>query len=121
MISKIANIFDLVTVAPGGDTTSVAINITNVSPDAKFYFDLDINHNGTGALSFLIGDTEDGSFYEPASNSIAAGHTKTTNTSGRDRYTIAMEGTLWIIFKLEETGGASDIIASGDFYVNDKV
>jgi len=116
---EIMNLFTAEVVSDSSTITSDIIPLSELSADAALFLDLAITGDGTAAARYLVGDTTDDTFYQPSGASdICTGHTKTTNTTGRNRYAISsVIFSKFMSFVIEETGGADSVTATAKLVI----
>ncbi len=94
------------------------ISLRNCGPETLFWVDLNASGGGDVVATYQVGDTPDETFYTPGS--AEAIHTLFKSSIGnasRDRFAVAIMGTPWIKFQLEENN-ASPVDVSMDLIIS---
>lgn len=115
MISTIT-IMSANSIAKSTGEASDIFKLDDLPADAKLFLDVLVTGDGTCKGTYEVGDDDDDTPYEPVVNTdIFTGHTKTTNTTGRDRYkwpdTPIIVGNRMRV-RITETGGANLVVVT---------
>lgn len=112
-------LFAVETILAGGDGTSEVINLSDLPKDSSLWLDVDVSGDGTVDGAYLLGNSDDDTFYTPSGiSTIFTGHTKVTGDSGRDLYQLS--GTYLsprMKIKFTEVGSANSIITTTSLIV----
>lgn len=105
-------LFDAVAIAKNANTTSVAIDLRNITPNGKFSVHYIMAGTGTMKLEYLMCATEDGTYLEPsnASDIVAAA------SAGSDILTLEPE--LSPFMKIKATENNVNPITSLTLWIN---
>ncbi len=105
----VINIFDGEAIAASDNIESSIVNLNDLPLNSKLELDVKVTGDGTVKGEAEYGISNSDSFFIPSGVSdIFTGHTKTTNTNGRDIYKVATDYiTNKMKFKFTETGGSN--------------